>query len=55
MNRVLLVDDEQAIRLAVRMALRREGMDVTEASDGLEALALLKKEKYQLVILDVMM
>ena len=55
MNRVLLVDDEQAIRLAIRMALRREGMDVTEASDGLEALALLKKEKYQLVILDVMM
>ena len=41
MNKVLLVDDEQAIRLAVRMALRREGMDVTEASDGLEALELL--------------
>ena len=55
MNKVLLVDDEQAIRLAVRMALRREGMDVTEASDGLEALELLKKEKFQLVILDVMM
>lgn len=55
MNKVLMVDDEQAIRLAVRMALRREGMKVTEAADGAEALELLQREKFQLVILDVMM
>ncbi|HBP24807.1 MAG TPA: DNA-binding response regulator [Oribacterium sp.] len=55
MNKVLMVDDEQAIRLAVRMALRREGMEVTEAADGAEALELLRREKFQLVILDVMM
>lgn len=52
---ILLVDDERAIRLAVRTALTREGMHVTEASDGLEALELLKKNHYHLVILDVMM
>lgn len=52
---VLLVDDERAIRLAVRTALSREGMHVTEAADGKEALELLKQKQFHLVILDVMM
>ena len=42
-EKILLVDDERAIRLAVRTALTREGMQVTEAPDGSEALELLKK------------
>ena len=54
-DKILLVDDERAIRLAVRTALSREGMQVTETSDGSEALELLKKQQFQLVILDVMM
>ena len=54
-DKILLVDDERAIRLAVRTALTREGMQVTEASDGSEALELLKKQQFHLVILDVMM
>ena len=54
-EKILLVDDERAIRLAVRTALTREGMQVTEASDGSEALELLKKQQINLVILDVMM
>ena len=33
-EKILLVDDERAIRLAVRTALIREGMQVTEAADG---------------------
>ena len=37
-EKILLVDDERAIRLAVRTALTREGMQVTEAPDGSEAL-----------------
>ena len=37
-EKILLVDDERAIRLAVRTALTREGMQVTEAADGSEAL-----------------
>lgn len=52
---ILLVDDERAIRLAVRTALAREGMHVTEAADGSEALELLKQKHFHLVILDVMM
>ena len=54
-EKILLVDDERAIRLAVRTALTREGMQVTEAADGSEALELLKKQQFHLVILDVMM
>lgn len=52
---ILVVDDERAIRLAIRTALAREGMHVTEASDGDEALELLQKQQFHLVILDVMM
>lgn len=52
---ILVVDDERAIRLAIRTALQREGMVVTEASDGRDALQLLQNHQFQLVILDVMM
>ena len=52
---VLVVDDERAIRLAIGAALRREGMHITEAADGREALAFLKQQRFSLVILDVMM
>ena len=52
---ILMVDDERAIRLAVRTALTREGMHVTEAADGSTALDLLKQKHFVLVILDVMM
>ena len=49
---ILMVDDERAIRLAVRTALTREGMHVTEAADGSTALDLLKQKHFDLVILD---
>lgn len=52
---ILLVDDEISVRMAIRTALRREGMRVTEASDGKDALKLLENQKFSLVILDIMM
>lgn len=52
---ILVVDDEISIRMAIRTALKREGMRVTEASDGSIALKLLKEQKFSLIILDVMM
>ncbi len=52
---ILVVDDEAAIRLAIRVALKREGMRVTEAADGRDAIELLDNQKFSLVILDVMM
>lgn len=52
---ILVVDDEAAIRLAIRVALKREGMRVIEAADGKDAIELLDNQKFSLVILDVMM
>lgn len=55
MEEILIVDDEAPIRLALKTAFRKENMPTAEASDGEEALRMLRREKYCLVILDVMM
>lgn len=54
-TKILIVDDEQKIREVVRMYLEKEGFTVREASNGLEALNLTNKEKWDLIILDLMM
>jgi len=52
---VLLVDDERAVRIVCRVNLEADGMTVTEAADGEEALELVRSERPSLVLLDVMM
>jgi DNA-binding response OmpR family regulator len=54
-RRVLVVDDEDAIRLLVERALQHHGYDVETAVDGLEALEKAQKERYDLVLLDAML
>lgn len=54
-EKILVVDDEMPIRLALKTAFLREGMRVAEASCGKEALKLLEKESYDLIVLDIMM
>ena len=53
--RVLVVDDEAAIRHMVRLHLDREGFEVDEAVDGEEALAKLRAEPYDGVLCDLVM
>jgi two-component system response regulator RegX3 len=53
--RVLVVDDEPAIRDAVAYALRAEGLDVDERSDGASALEAVDGDRFDLVVLDVML
>ncbi|MEU0521654.1 response regulator transcription factor [Streptosporangium sp. NPDC006007] len=53
--RVLVVDDEPALREALQSSLEFEGYRVGLASDGLAALETLRREPYDLVLLDVMM
>ncbi|MFI6796350.1 response regulator transcription factor [Streptosporangium canum] len=53
--RVLVVDDEPALREALQSSLEYEGYRVGLASDGLGALEVLEREPYELVLLDVMM
>ena len=52
-ERLLIVDDELAIRIALRTAFSRENMIVSEASCGVEALRLLKTQEFDLVVLTV--
>ncbi|GIP21576.1 DNA-binding response regulator [Paenibacillus sp. J22TS3] len=55
MARIMVVDDDPHIRELVKVFLEAGGMEIVEASDGLEALALLEKERIDMVILDIMM
>ncbi|MEV6864687.1 response regulator transcription factor [Streptosporangium subroseum] len=54
-GRVLVVDDEPALREALQSSLEFEGYRVGLASDGQAALETLEREPYDLVLLDVMM
>jgi DNA-binding response OmpR family regulator len=54
-RRVLVVDDERAIRMLCRVNLSASGIDVLEAENGLTALELARREQPDLVLLDVMM
>lgn len=53
--RVLVVDDEPAIRATVAAMLESEGYAVIEATNGAEALAYLESESPDLVLLDMRM
>lgn len=55
MARVVVVDDDEALRNAVRRALRLEGYGVELAADGEEALARLAAVNADLVVLDILM
>lgn len=54
-TKVLVVDDEEKIREVVRLYLEKEGYAVGEATDGREALDLVEREKWDLIVLDLMM
>jgi len=53
--RVLIVDDDDAIRAFVRANLELEGFDVREAGSAEEGLSALEEESPDLILLDVMM
>ncbi len=55
MSKIMVVDDEPEISILVRAMLEKEGYTVVEADSGKECLKKLKKEKPDLILLDVMM
>lgn len=55
MKKILVVDDEKAIRLLLKVNLEKVGYSVKEACNGVEALKCLEKTPFDLVVLDVMM
>jgi CheY-like chemotaxis protein len=55
LRRVLVVDDESAMRLLARVNLPLAGFEVVEAENGLDALERARAERFDLFLLDVMM
>lgn len=54
-EKILVVDDELPVRMALRTAFTREGMQVQEASGGAEAMSCLSSQTFDLIVLDIMM
>ncbi len=55
MKRILVVDDDDPIRLLIEMELQEEGYEVITASNAKDALKLVEAEPLDLVILDIRM
>lgn len=54
-SRILVADDDRAIRDSLERALELEGYEVRTVCDGVQALAVVHKEPVDLLVLDVMM
>ena len=54
-TRVLVVEDDERIRTAVRLALEKEGWDVLEAESGEKALDIFKNQQCDIVLIDIML
>ena len=55
MAKILIVDDEVPIRRTLRDILEFEGYEIEEAADGLECIAKVQKEKFDVIITDIKM
>lgn len=55
MYKILVVDDEEMIRKLIRKFAEFEGNEVYEASDGMEAVMLCRKNSYDIIVMDIMM
>ena len=55
MPKILIIDDEERIRLLLRRMLEREGYEVVEASNGEEGIKSYRDEPVDLVITDILM
>ena len=55
MAKLLIIDDEKSIRKTLREILEYEKYQVDEASDGAEGIAMIQKEKYDIVLCDIKM
>ena len=54
-SRILVVDDEESHRIMLRAVLKEEGYEVSEATDGTEAVKAVEQEPFDLILLDIRM
>lgn len=55
MYKILIVDDEEQIRALIKKYAEYEGYSVFESGNGIDAIELCKKNKYDIIIMDIMM
>ncbi len=55
MARVLILDDEEAMREAIRMVLEEDGHEVAEASNGVTGLEMFRERPSDVVVTDLIM
>lgn len=55
MARILIIDDDENIRVMLRLMLERAGYEVAEAGDGNEAIRLFRAQPADLIITDLIM
>ncbi len=55
MRRILIVDDDESIRMIFKKVLENSGYEVETASNGIQALGILENEKFDIYILDLKM
>lgn len=55
MEKILIIEDEESILLALEDNLRLEGYEVSSATDGQQGFSMAKEPRYDLIILDIML
>ena len=55
MEKILVIEDEESILMALEDDLRIEGYEVSSAKDGLQGFSMAKEQAYDLIILDIML
>jgi CheY-like chemotaxis protein len=55
MKKILVVDDDVVVQKLLSQILEREGYQIISAKDGIDAMLLVRKERPDLVVLDIMM
>ena len=55
MNRILIVDDEEKLRHILQLMLERQGFETAQAANGEEALQLIKRYNFGMIITDLKM
>jgi CheY-like chemotaxis protein len=53
-RRILVLDDDPAVRQIYRALLERAGYEISEAADGYAAIAVARKERFDLLLTDIL-
>jgi len=55
MKKILVIEDEKPMARALQLKLTKEGFEVENAYDGTEAMSLIEKNKYDLIVTDLVL